>query len=171
MNLEQNIETVLDISNNVLIVGDLNCNMLTENPLSAKINDLCDNLQLSQNISKPTRVTPYSKTLIDLILTSGNIGNLQSGVQTIGISDHSLIYIVLKEIVPKSIPKISQYRTFHNFEEEKFLQDIEKCDWSRFYGYEGDIECMWKEFKRLFIKICDKHAPIVNVRKKSKRSP
>ena len=171
VDLEQNIEKVLDISDNVLIVGDLNCNMLNDNPLSKKIDMLCENLQLIQNISKPTRVTPHSKTLIDLIFTSKNIGTMQAGVQTLGLSDHSLIYIVLKEIVPKCTPKISHYTTFRNFEVDRFVQDIEQCDWSDFYDKESNVEAMWGEFKQSFIKICDKHAPFVNVKKKLKRAP
>ena len=168
---ECNIEKVLDITNNVVIVGDLNCNMLTTNPLSLKVHTLCDNLQLNQNIAKPTRVTPHSKTLIDLIFTSNNLGRLQSGVQTVSLSDHSLVYVVLKEIIPKSVPRISHFRSFHNFNVERFLTDIEKYDWNCFYNNEGNVEDMWREFKRIFIEVSDKHAPYVSVRKKMKRVP
>ena len=154
-----------------MIVGDLNCNMLTTNPLSTKVNSICESLQLTQNISKPTRVTPHSQTLIDLIFTSKINGTMQSGVQTVSLSDHSLIYIVLKEVVLKSLPKMSLYRTFRNFEVDKFVEDLDKCDWSSFYNKEGNVELMWEEFKRIYINICDKHAPYVNVKKKFKRSP
>ena len=36
--LEENLDTVFALSNNVIIMGDLNCNMLTENPLSKRVN-------------------------------------------------------------------------------------------------------------------------------------
>ena len=67
-NLEEAIERVNSISNNVMILGDFNCNMVTNNTLSNKMNDLCTTTQLIQIIKEPTRVTPHSSSLIDLIL-------------------------------------------------------------------------------------------------------
>ena len=78
-------------------VGDLNCNMLTQNNLSKQIHDLSDNMHLSQLIRTPTRITVNSTTLIDLILVSNNLKSLESGTRSIGLSDHLLIYLVLKE--------------------------------------------------------------------------
>ena len=46
--LEGEIERVLSISNDVILLGDFNCNMLTENGLLRKINDLCISLQMRQ---------------------------------------------------------------------------------------------------------------------------
>ena len=54
--------------------------MLTKNNLSKQINDdICDNMQLTQLVKDPTRITPHSKTLIDLIRVSNNLKSLESG--------------------------------------------------------------------------------------------
>ena len=78
------------LSKDILILADFNCNMLTKYYLSKQINDICDNMQLTQLIKNPTRITPNSKTLTDLILVSNNLKSLESGTQSFGLSDHSL---------------------------------------------------------------------------------
>ena len=60
-------EKQLPRSNEVFICGDLNCNMLNKYALSSKIKDLCSSLSLKQLIEEPTRITPHSSTLLDLI--------------------------------------------------------------------------------------------------------
>ena len=52
----------------VFIMGDFNCNILSKYALSSKIKDLCSSLSLKQLIMEPTRVTINSSTLIDLIM-------------------------------------------------------------------------------------------------------
>ena len=51
---------------------------------------------MTQVISRPTRVTPYSQSLIDLICISDQFTEniVQTGVQTAGLSDHSVIYML-----------------------------------------------------------------------------
>ena len=96
--LETNLDKVFSSTDNVIILGDLNCNMLTKNAMSKKVNELCSTFHLSQLIQEPTRITPNSSTLIDLIcvFTSMEAHTIQSGTHPIGISDHSLVYTVLK---------------------------------------------------------------------------
>ena len=48
----------------VFIMGDFNCNMLSKYALSSKIKDLYSSLSLKQLIMKPTRVTINSSTLM-----------------------------------------------------------------------------------------------------------
>jgi hypothetical protein len=50
---------------------------------------------LQQLISEPTRMTDRSATLIDLIFTNETRNIAKSGVIHNGMSDHSLIYVVM----------------------------------------------------------------------------
>ena len=54
------------------LLGDLNCNMLdgSNNHKSSTLTNILDIYGLSQLISEPTRITPTSRTLIDLCITS-----------------------------------------------------------------------------------------------------
>ena len=47
-------------------------------------------------ISEPTRITNTSRTLIDLCITNSPDKVKASGVLSIGISDHSLVYLIRK---------------------------------------------------------------------------
>ena len=71
---------------------------------------------LTQIISKPTRITNTSKSLIDLCFTNFPDKVRLSGVHSLGISDHSLIYLIRKSNwqvidVNKSVTK-RQLRNF-----------------------------------------------------------
>ena len=77
------------------LLGDLNCNMLDEsnNHNSSTLTNILDIYGLSQLISEPTRITPTSRTLIDLCITSSPEKIFSSGVIHLAISDHSLIFM------------------------------------------------------------------------------
>ena len=85
-------------SKELLIIGDINCNILKSlrDSNTNKLMFLTVLYNLEQLIKEPTRVTNTSSSLVDLILTNqpNNISN--SGVIDLGISDHSLIYAVKK---------------------------------------------------------------------------
>ena len=44
--LEENFENVLALSSNVIVMGDFNVNMLTQNNFTVKVNEMCNLLHL-----------------------------------------------------------------------------------------------------------------------------
>ena len=56
---ERNVEHAFGISNNLILIGDFNCNVLTANPLLAKLQSLCSIFNLEQLIQGPTRVATF----------------------------------------------------------------------------------------------------------------
>ena len=83
------------------LMGDINCNLLSEN--NANVNallNISDVYGLKQLITEPTRITPSSSSLIDLIFTNQPDLISFSGVSHVGISDHSLIYAFRKVSIP-----------------------------------------------------------------------
>ena len=95
---------------------------------------------------------------------------LASGVLPLGISDHSLIYIVRKSAYPKLTTKIIKRRNFKHFEKSDFLQELSHLDWDIIHN-SGDPNEMWNIWSHLFTSIVDKHAPIRETRIGKKRSP
>ena len=168
--LEENVDKVFNLSNNVILMGDFNCNMLTENSFSKKVTEVCNTMTMTQVIEHPTRITPYSETLIDLIMHSNSIPVASSGVQTVGFSDHSLVYIVIKSKMSSSIPSISTFRSFRSFDENEFKEDLRNINWAEFENY-SSVEELWEKFKNLFNELSDKHAPYVTVRRKERGVP
>ena len=111
---------ILDVeSKESIILGDLNCNYLTnsDNSQLTQLKLIGEVYQLTQLIKEPTRVTQISSTLIDIIFTSDPSKIILSGVSHIGISDHSLVYAVCKIAVPtKNTHKYVTTRTFKKFQ-------------------------------------------------------
>ena len=111
----------------VFIMGDFNCNILSNYAFSSKIKDLCSSLSLKQLIMEPTRVTINSSTLIDLIMTNSSCVS-KSGVIHLGISCHSLTYVIRKFNRPKGEPKTIKVHSYKNFQTEHFLKDLRNLD-------------------------------------------
>ena len=65
--------------NNILVNGDSNLNMLTNNT-ARKIHLLCSEFALHQSITEPTHYTETSHSLIDLILVYCNNRLVAGGV-------------------------------------------------------------------------------------------
>ena len=110
------------------ILGDLNCNLLHQTNLDNDAKHLLRILeiyQLTQLITKPTRITQRSKSLLDVCITCCPEKIIHSDVFHVGLSDHSLVYAVRKI---NSLPKCNrtrkiEVRNFKNFNSERFLED------------------------------------------------
>ena len=95
----------------VITIGDFNCdwNNLAErtiSPQTKRIVDLAQTFQYEQLIKESTRITETSSTLIDLAFSNKPELIIDSGVEHIGISDHSMIYVCRKVSIPRKEPKI-----------------------------------------------------------------
>ena len=144
-------------------MGDLNCNMLPSslNTFNTQaLLNVTDVYNLKQLVKEPTRVTPASSTLIDVILTSHPDNASCSGVSHVGISDHSLIYAFRKISLPFAVKGSNTvlYRQFKNFDRNGFRSDILAQPWTDLMGIDNPNE-MWLKWKSLFLEVCDVHAP------------
>ena len=125
-----------------------------------------DIFQLQQHVKSPTRVTPLTKTLIDLIFTQmGDNKTLEAGVIRLGISDHDLVYLCRKISLPKQSPKIVCSRQFKNYNVENFRNDLREIINPTFLT--NDPNLLWNDWKTKFLEIADEHAPIRQRRVKS----
>ena len=141
----------------IIFLGDFNCNILAD-PLSCytkRLLEICQNYSLSQMIKEPTWVTPLSSTLIDLIYTSNCEKVVESGVIHLGISDHSLVYIVWGR-VRKSFPNhvYRTYRTYKNFNVNDFCDDLGNIDWQSVFTC-TDADSSLHEFQTKFSTLCN----------------
>ena len=82
-----------------IILGDLNCNLISEDTNDCNTNELkfVTNLyKCRQLIQEPTRVTSKTKSVLDHLFTNKPENIVLTGVSKITISDHYLIYGVRK---------------------------------------------------------------------------
>ena len=100
----------------LIIVGDFNCDVGKSPPdhQTQKLQFICRLYQIDQLITEPTRVTPTSATVIDLIFTNRSENISESGVIHLGISDQSLVYLVRKFTPLKSKKTAREIRNFKN---------------------------------------------------------
>ena len=73
-------------------------------------------------ITKPTRFTNYTATLIDRLYTN-NTNQMISGIATIDISDHLPTFCIVNIPVQKHLYK-NYYRDCRRFDSKLYLQDI-----------------------------------------------
>ena len=163
----------IDAENKELyLLGDINWNLLPEANTydSSHLTNIFDIFGLSQLITEPTRVTPVSKTLIDLCITNSLEKVTNSGVIHLGISDHSLVFLTRKTHYHRSGPRVIETRQFKHFNRGKFLSDLNQLPWANVDLY-SDPNDMWREWKEMFLGCVDKHAPLKLKRIRKKRSP
>lgn len=80
----------------IYILGNGNYNTLDPDCREAiTLANFCECFNLSQLVSKPTRVTETTETLIDVIITSNPQQVIESNFMPSSISDHDLPYVVL----------------------------------------------------------------------------
>ena len=103
--------------------------------------EFCFTHSLEQIITKPTRITDQTATLIDHILTNSPDKVSQSGIIDLGLSDHDLIYSTRKTSLPKSLiyctrktslPKSHKHNeifvcSLKRYSAEKFLDILRDC--------------------------------------------
>ena len=121
--LNRLFEVVTTFPNDVICVGDFNSNLLDPKD-SGHLKDLLGVYGLKNLIKLPTRIGKTSSTLLDLILTNNTRRIFSSGVVDAHISDHSLIYTILRTTAPRLRSRKIQLRSLKNFDQDLFLRDL-----------------------------------------------
>ena len=114
------------------------------------------NSQMTQIFNDYTRITNVSKSKIDLIFVSRPEQVVTSGVHSLGLRDHSLVYVVHKHKQIKQSPRIVKSRCFKNFNDNDFIDSIDDIDWSQTYCID-DVNAALDKWQSLFT---DTHAPL-----------
>ena len=119
--------------------------------------DMLHSNNISPIITKPTRITNYTATLIDHIYTN-NTNQMISGIATIDISDHLPTFCIVD--IPLQKQKLKRYyRDYRQFDSELYLQDVKAIDWNSIYTESNDLnEIATKTISTLQL-IVDKHVP------------
>ena len=155
------------------LLGDINANLLPGflDHESRMLLNILDTFGLSQLITKPTRVTRNSKSLIDLCITNCPEKVAHSDVIPLGISDHSFVYMSRKiHYSSKGCSKVITKRSLKNFESERFISDLRLQDWKD-TGLVTDPNEMWNIWKSRFLSCLDTHAPLRKKRIGNRRCP
>jgi hypothetical protein len=133
--------------------------LVTKSSLSRKLSGLANHSQFTRLITDFTRITSYSKTIIDLVFVSKPETISSSGVHSLGLSDHCLIYVIRKHKQIKSPSRYTKTRSYTGFDEQKFVDSINKENWDAVHNCKN-VNSAWDAWKGMFDKVCDLHAPV-----------
>ena len=143
----------------IVVMGYLNCNLLAPSHLVDGLLHITDENHLKQLISKPTRITNHSQSLIDLLFSSHPDNFTASKTSALTGSDHLMIHgeRVEKVTVP---PRVSEIRSFEKCNKETLLLDLvdAPCHLMEIFS---SVDAKWSYWRTLFLSILHKHAPIV----------
>ena len=117
--------------NTLILTGDLNLDRLRPERTEGKILLSLEEVYGRECLIKdPTRITPTSETLLDVILTNKPELFKTSGVLNPEMSDHHIVYGIMKEKVSQHERKVITFRSTRTLDVEKFNEDLSCAPWS-----------------------------------------
>ena len=156
----------------VYLCGDYNINLLNSesNMNTNAFIDLMFSYGLRPLITKPTRITEFTSTLIDNIFSNECNIDIDGGLLVNDITDHLPIFIVCKYKVDKE--KKHQFvnkRDTKDCNVKRFIDSFQNIDWCEVLAQE-DVNNAYDLFINKIVKLYDEYCPIKKSEKKSYRN-
>lgn len=145
----------------LLITGYININLLKPECCQVRqYNNILSAFNLKQIVSKPTRMTPLSATLIDHMIINNNTKIAHTDVLPCEtISDHDGPYAIINIKYDKFKPRYKMIRDERQFDRESFVSDFSNLPISVIYAIDDPEEKV--EILHKFMQDCiDRHAPL-----------
>ena len=112
----------------MLVLGDINIDFLKYNDVqTSEYLDMLFDLGFMPVITKPTRVTDHTSSLIDHIYTNAHEKVISSGICLADISDHLPVFCTIANTLP-TLDGPRYFRDFTHFTQDAFLQDLSNID-------------------------------------------
>ena len=156
-------------SKEILLLGDMNIDYLKKEN-NKPIKDIFQFYNLKQIITKPTRITSTSHTLIDCILTTNETNIISHDVIPTSIADHDMVGCVRKLHTQKFNPKVIKTRNYAKYDPDALRSDLKQTDWRPLYR-SGNVNNAWKILKNILQAAFNKHAPFFEKRIRGKLCP
>ena len=142
------------VKSDVIILGNLNTNMMSNSKLPKndkhELLNFSGTFDLTQLIKEPTRITDTSRALIDLIFVNNDHRVVKSGVIPVLLSDHYLVFCILKAgVFIKAQLRSFEYRSYKNFDANLFNDELRNVPWriteNEWKNETGFIERHWNQ--------------------------
>ena len=146
----------------ILVLGDLNCDILHPSNIGSEVRhllDMCESFNLDCLINEPTRMTTTSQTLIDVSLTNNKRRFLASGTLEPHMSDHRLVFTVMKASHRHKKSMMITRRSYKCYDKEKFLSDLSAVPFHVPFIFDDVDDQVWA-FHHLFNNVVSEHAPV-----------
>ena len=126
--IEENIRKASEISNQLIITGDFNIDILDERNKNTEIlNNIYESYGLNQIINKATRIdkTTQKPTIIDHIWCSVDSQLIKTSGTFMGISDHLGVYMKINRNKPVPPASTITYRDYKNYDAEALRSTLQ----------------------------------------------
>ena len=170
---EKSLEKAFIENKETILLGDFNINFIKGTSINSTWNNITNSFRLSQLVSKPTRVTSTSETVIDHVYSNepANITNIQ--VPCLSLSDHFPVCFNRKSTQHHQngpLHNTIHYRSYKHFNEQNFLKDLECQPWSVLDIYDDPDDAL-DYFVNIFTDVMDSHLPQRERRVKYRQQP
>ena len=118
------LERVTAERKEVVLMGDLNCNLMSSSPHVDELLLLTGDHNLLQLISEPTRITNHSRSLIDVFFNSNPDMFSATGTISLTNSDHLMIYGECTGRLSGPHVGVSNVRSYKSCRTEDLLSDL-----------------------------------------------
>ena len=148
--------------------GDININFLkyNDNSYTSDYLDMLLDLSFMPLITKATRITNYTSTLIDHIYTKVPEIINTAGICLADISDHLPIFCSIANKLPIT-NEIKYFRDFSKFDNEAFLNALANVDFRSLVT--TDVNESMHRVTETLQEISDLHAPVRKVSNKKRK--
>lgn len=141
----------------IYITGDVNyCILLQDSrdSYTTQLINISEAYQFMQLISDPTRITSNTSTLTDLFITNNIESVVHSGVYSLSISDHNLIFAICKTGIPlRRSPRYVETRNFKKFNTNAFLSYIRNSHLPQLDSISVNVNEAWHIWKDNFLNV------------------
>ena len=164
--LDEELEYITSFNLPTYIMGDFNYDLISKTAnRNREVNNYISTMEshlFDQHISKPTRITDKSATLLDHFW-SNNEGRLIECNVKPGFSDHSSITAKIDLKISHNKGRPFLCRSYKRMDINGYIQNLRNIDWS-FLDGDGDIEYIWDTFKFNIKDVIEKHTKMITIK-------
>ena len=153
--IDNSIALAIDTNINVIALGDFNINLL--NRIDPTVENLKITYNLFQVISEPTRITPTSSTLIDLIFVTCPDLVRASGVSPPFCSDHCSVHVLLKSLKQNKSTYERIIFDYNSIDIPSFQRNAQEVNWETVLN--DNINVSAKNVVESISNICKNNIP------------
>ena len=142
------LEKVCNKRTNIVIVGDLNSDLLSDTEpqqksTGKKLSRILNSFSLKNVMKTSTRITRTSEPLIDIMITKSKEKVIETDVVHCGISDHSLVYGIYKIKSEEELPSIKIVKEFSKVNFDELDSELEQIPWSVCSAFDDVKDYLW----------------------------
>ena len=152
----------------MLLLGDVKIDFLKYNKdaQTSEYLDMLFDLGFMSVITKATRVTDHSSSLIDHIYTNTPEKVIKSGICLADISDHLPVFCTIAKTLPTS-NEARYFRDFTHFNHNAFLPDLSSIDFKTLLN--ADVDESMSNILNNLRTVTNRHAPVRKASRQKKK--